>query len=111
MRNARLNMLDPTAYVWPFFPGLDIARDIELHGTQQGVVILDGWDGIHPVPVDIVTNRRFQVGSQQSFFTIAFPEGVGIKFDKTTSFDLNSHYLNLNGEKTLMGEVYVNFFF
>jgi hypothetical protein len=49
-------LLDPASYVWPFFPGLDIARDMELHQTQQGVVILDGWDGIHPVPVNEITN-------------------------------------------------------
>ncbi len=50
-----LKLLDG-AYVWPFFPGLDIARDIELHPSQQGLVVLDGWGGIHPVPVDRVTN-------------------------------------------------------
>jgi hypothetical protein len=49
--NSPKHLLDPASYVWPFFPGLDIARDMELHQTQQGVVILDGWDGIHPVPV------------------------------------------------------------
>lgn len=40
--------------VYPFFRGLDIARDIELHpaGTNvAGLVIYDGWGGIHPVPV------------------------------------------------------------
>ena len=69
--------------------------------------------GVRPIggTVDLISKRRFQVGSQQSFFTIAFPEGVGIKFTKNTSFDLNSHFVNLNGEKTLMGEVYVNIFF
>jgi uncharacterized repeat protein (TIGR01451 family) len=54
--NDPARLLDPTGYVWPFFKGLDIARDMELHSTQQGVVILDGWDGIHPVPVDIEDN-------------------------------------------------------
>jgi hypothetical protein len=53
------HLLDPGSYVWPFFPGLDIARDIELHPTQTGVVILDGWDGIHPVPVNDPTNPVF----------------------------------------------------
>ncbi|MCA9410470.1 MAG: hypothetical protein KC931_00130 [Candidatus Omnitrophica bacterium] len=40
--------------VYPFFPGLDIARDIELHPAKTntaGLVIYDGWGGIHPVPV------------------------------------------------------------
>ncbi len=69
--------------------------------------------GLRPIgsTVDIVTNRRFQIGSQQSFFSLAFPPGVGIKFSRDTSFDFNSHYLNLNGEEVLRGEVYVNFFF
>ncbi len=51
-----------TAY--PFFAGLEIARDIELPtlglvdkgfvsstDPTQGLVIYDGWGGIHPVPV------------------------------------------------------------
>lgn len=44
-------MLDESL-VWPFFPGLDIARDVDLHPSGQGVGVLDGWGGIHPVPVD-----------------------------------------------------------
>ena len=57
--NEPARLLDPTGYVWPFFVGLDIARDMELHPSQGGVVILDGWDGIHPVPVDVDTNPVF----------------------------------------------------
>ncbi len=69
--------------------------------------------GLRPLPgvVDILNSRRFVVGSQQSFFTLAFPEGVGLRFTKDTNFDLNSHYLNLNGTETLRAEVYINFFF
>ncbi|MCA9412084.1 MAG: hypothetical protein KC944_12795 [Candidatus Omnitrophica bacterium] len=54
--NSPKRLLDPIGHVWPFFPGLDIVRDMELHPTQQGVVILDGWGGIHPVPVDDPAN-------------------------------------------------------
>lgn len=54
--NEPLRLLDPTGYVWPFFPGLDIARDLEPHPSQGGVIILDGWDGIHPVPVNDPSN-------------------------------------------------------
>lgn len=54
--NHPFRLLDPTGYVWPFFPGLDIARDAELHTSQIGLVILDGWDGIHPVPVKLEDN-------------------------------------------------------
>ena len=57
--NEPARILDPLGYVWPFFPGLDVARDIELHPSQAGVVILDGWDGIHPVPVDVESNPVF----------------------------------------------------
>jgi hypothetical protein len=49
-------LLDPDAYAWPLFSGLDIARDMELHPSQQGAVILDGWGGVHPVPVNIESN-------------------------------------------------------
>lgn len=42
-----------TAY--PFWQGLDIGRDIELHpsgGATDGVGIYDGFGGVHPVPVN-----------------------------------------------------------
>jgi hypothetical protein len=52
-------LIDPVGYVWPFFPGLDIARDMEVYPTLQGVVIFDGWGGIHPVPVNIESNPVF----------------------------------------------------
>ncbi len=49
-----------SGYIWPFFPGQDIARDAEIFpGSQQGLVIFDGWGGIHPVPVDIPSNPVF----------------------------------------------------
>lgn len=54
-----LKLLDPEAYEWPFFAGLDIARDAELHSSQRGLVVLDGWDGIHPVPVNDPSNPVF----------------------------------------------------
>jgi hypothetical protein len=59
-------LLDPDAYVWPFFPGLDIARDMELHPSKSGVVILDGWGGIHPVPVDDSSNPVYFANNRQS---------------------------------------------
>lgn len=52
----------PSGLVYPFFPGLDIARDVDLLVTgdegniEGGVVIYDGWGGIHPVPVDRISN-------------------------------------------------------
>lgn len=76
---SRGKLLDPET-VFPFFPGLDIARDIEIHphGDQaSGLVILDGWGGIHPVPVDqdsevsFLTNKDFQTGVP--LFTVGLP--------------------------------------
>ncbi len=72
--NDPLKLLEPTipagtgepfdytnsGYVWPFFPGQDIARDADIFpGSQQGLVVFDGYGGIHPVPVDIPTNPVF----------------------------------------------------
>ncbi len=31
---------------------------------------------------DIITGRRYVVSSQQSFFSLAFPPGVGLRFPK-----------------------------
>jgi hypothetical protein len=61
--------------------------------------------------VDLLNTHHFMAASQQSFFSLAFPDGVGLKFTRDMSFDLNSHYLNLNGVETLYGEVYINLFF
>lgn len=57
------------------------------------------------------SSRSFITASQSSFAGLAFPDGVGLRFDRTVDFDLNSHYLNLNGNVPLIGEVYINFFF
>jgi hypothetical protein len=64
--NHPFRLLDPEGCVWPFFAGLDIARDAELHSTLQGIVILDGWDGIHPVPVDIESNAVYFANNRVS---------------------------------------------
>jgi len=62
--NDPVKLLDPDpergGYVWPYFAGLDIARDAELYPeTQEGLVVFDGWGGIHPVPVDVRSNAVF----------------------------------------------------
>ena len=79
-------LLDPTAYVWPFFWGLDIARDMELHPTQQGVVILDGWDGIHPVPVDVESNPVYFANNRVSNADDTPVQTVGLPY-VTKGFD------------------------
>ena len=79
-------VLDPTGYVWPFFMGLDIARDMELHPNQGGVIILDGWDGIHPVPVDVETNPVFFANNVVSATDSTPAQAVGMPY-VTTGFD------------------------
>ena len=64
--NHPFRLLDPEGYVWPFFKGLDIARDMEIHATLEGLVILDGWDGIHPVPVDVESNPVYFANNRVS---------------------------------------------
>ena len=60
----------PSETVYPFFMGLDISRDIELHPAgdrMSGLIILDGWGGVHPVPVP------FASSNQVSFVRNEFP--------------------------------------
>jgi hypothetical protein len=78
--NHPLRLLDPDAYVWPFFKGLDIARDAEAHSTQQGLVILDGWDGIHPVPVDVESNPVYFANNRVSNADDAPVQTVGLPY-------------------------------
>ncbi|NUN98819.1 MAG: hypothetical protein HUU16_21915, partial [Candidatus Omnitrophica bacterium] len=84
--NSPLKLLDPAAYVWPFFPGLDIARDCELHPSGQGVVILDGWGGIHPVPVDGVSNPVFFANNRNPDAPATLLTTVGLPYI-TSGFD------------------------
>jgi hypothetical protein len=90
-------LLDSGAYVWPFFSGLDIARDMELHPTQKGVVILDGWDGIHPVPVDRISNPVYFARNDMSLVDPTPVQAVGMPYvvmgydDPTTPEDEGDH--------------------
>jgi hypothetical protein len=95
-------LLDPMGYVWPFFVGLDIARDMELHPTQQGVVILDGWDGIHPVPVDVESNPVFFANNVVSASDSTPAQNVGMPyvvagFDDPTTLQDESATLDIDG--------------
>jgi hypothetical protein len=98
-----------------------IVERIDIHMTEESHhFIIYEWIGSADPPaglrplqgvVDILGSHRFICGAQQSFFSFAFPPGVGLRISKDASFDLNSHYLNLHSTETLMGEVYVNIFF
>ena len=48
------------------------------------------------------------IGSQRAETSIRFPEGVALRIAGDTVFDMNSHYVNLLGTDTLIGETYVN---
>lgn len=48
------------------------------------------------------------IGSQRAEKSIRFPEGIALRLSGDTIFDMNSHYVNLLGTETLIGETYVN---
>ena len=48
------------------------------------------------------------IGSQRAETSIRFPEDVALRLSGDTVFDMNSHYVNLLGTETLIGETYVN---
>lgn len=56
------------------------------------------------------THRFFVAGTQSEDFSFEFPEGVALRLPGDTMFDLNSHYINLLGTETLIGEVYINLY-
>ena len=55
-------------------------------------------------------DRLFVVGTQTDDTLFQFPEGVGLRMPGDTFYDLNSHYINLLGDETLIGETYVNIY-
>lgn len=56
------------------------------------------------------THRFFVAGTQNEDFSFAFPEGVALRLAGDTLFDMNSHFINLLGTETLIGEVYINIY-
>lgn len=69
-------------------------------------------DTDNPDPVFGVfgADRLFVVGTQTDDTLFQFPEGVGLRMPGDTIYDLNSHYINLLGDETLLGETYVNIY-
>ena len=55
-----------------------------------------------------IFGRQFIVGSQSPFAVLDFPEGVVIPMPANVVYELNSHFVNVSGENTLIGEVYIN---
>ena len=63
-----------------------------------------------PVLGHFRVDRLFVVGTQTDDTLFEFPEGVGLRIPGDTVYDLNSHYINLLGDDTLIGETYVNIY-
>ncbi len=81
--NDPVKLLDPSCYGWPYFPGLDIARDVELFpGTEEGLVMLDGWGGIHPVPFNAPSNSVFYTRNENPDAFGALITTVGMPYIK-----------------------------
>ncbi|MBI4585669.1 MAG: hypothetical protein HY717_16785 [Planctomycetes bacterium] len=100
-------------------------QQIDVHMTENSHhFILYTWDDHGALPPAGLREgssstgvgsgeHSFITGAQQSFFSQKFSEDGSIAFllPKGTIFDLNSHYLNLDGSQVYYGEVYVNIFF
>ena len=67
-------------------------------------VVQNSGEGGHLTLLD----RLPVIGSQRAETAIRFPEGVALRIAGDTLFDMNSHYVNLLGTDTLIGETYVN---
>jgi hypothetical protein len=94
--------------VYPFWQGLDIGRDIELHpdgAATDGVGIYDGFGGVHPVPVNnpasgvqFLRNDGTDIGGVGAstvglpYLTIGFDDPATAQDEAdTTTFGVDSH--------------------
>jgi hypothetical protein len=59
---------------------------------------------------DSIFKRDFVAGTQTPYALIEFPEDVGIPLPQQLTLELNSHFVNIRGERSLRAEVYVNFY-
>ncbi len=93
-----------------------IANGVPERGvdTSIGVNPEDKFRELDPDDPQVLGNfgidRLFVVGTQTDDTNFSFPEGVALKLPGNTVFDLNSHYINLLGDETLIGETYVNIY-
>ncbi|MCG3198699.1 MAG: hypothetical protein GHCLOJNM_03203 [bacterium] len=102
-------LLDPNL-PFPFFPGLDIARDIEVHpigNPPTSLVVLDGWGGIHPVPARQESYVRFlrnetAVDSHiplttvgMPYVTVGFDDPETVPNEAESSADVNSIFVDI----------------
>ena len=91
-----------------------LANGIERRGITPGIGV-NPEDQFRELDTDdpqvlgnFGVDRLFVVGTQTDDMLYEFPEGVGLRMPGDTVYDLNSHYINLLGDETLIGETYVN---
>ena len=94
-----------------------LAKGILETGIVPGIGVdsADTFRELDPQDADPVlgqtgTDRFFIAGAQTDDFSFGFPEGVALRLAGDTVYDLNSHYINLLGTETLVGEVYINLY-
>ena len=93
-----------------------LANDIPGRGITPGIAVdpTDVFRELDPEDPQVLGNfgvdRLFVVGTQTDDTLFQFPEGVGLRMPGDTVYDLNSHYINLLGDETLVGETYVNIY-
>ncbi len=91
-----------------------LANGVLERGITPGIGVNSGdkFRELDPADPQVLGNfgvdRLFVVGTQTDDTLFAFPEGVGLRLPGDTIYDLNSHYINLLGDETLIGETYVN---
>lgn len=91
-----------------------LAKEVHKRSIDPsiGVDSNDEFRELDPEDPQVLGNfgvdRLFVVGTQTDDTLFQFPEGVGLRMPGNTVYDLNSHYINLLGNETLIGETYVN---
>ncbi|GIX05671.1 MAG: hypothetical protein KatS3mg115_0074 [Candidatus Poribacteria bacterium] len=93
-----------------------------LYRIREGEVPVGRFRDLDPrSPQELeMLRREYIIGAQTPAIDVQFPPGVALKLPAGTRFDLNSHYVNLNGGELyanefcatgpLTGEVYVNLY-
>lgn len=93
-----------------------LANDVPGRGITPGIGVnsQDQFRELDTEDPQVLGNfgvdRLFVVGTQTDDTLFDFPEGVGLRLPGDTVYDLNSHYINLLGDETLIGETYVNIY-
>ena len=94
-----------------------LANGVPERGITPGIAVdpaTDRFRELDPDDPQVLGNfgvdRLFVVGTQTDDTLFEFPEGVGLRMPGDTVYDLNSHYINLLGDETLIGETYVNIY-